>query len=76
MAQRTKERTMLNIGVVGYGYWGPNIVRNFNAIEGVNVIGICDRNPEALKRARKAHPHIETCKDYCHITRSARVEAS
>jgi predicted dehydrogenase len=74
MAQRTKERTMLNIGVVGYGYWGPNIVRNFNAIEGVNVIGICDRSPEALKRAKKAHPHIETCKDYRHITRSARID--
>ena len=35
---------MLNIGVIGYGYWGPNIVRNFNAIDGAKVISLCDLN--------------------------------
>lgn len=65
---------MINVGVIGYGYWGPNIVRNFNMIEGVKVSMICDRNPDALKRARKAHPHIGTCRDHCDITASASID--
>ena len=44
---------MLNIGVIGYGYWGPNIVRNFNAIDGAKVISLCDLNEGALGKARK-----------------------
>ncbi|MBU0605770.1 MAG: Gfo/Idh/MocA family oxidoreductase [Candidatus Omnitrophica bacterium] len=64
----------LNVGVIGYGYWGPNIVRNFNAIEGVKVSMICDRSSDALKRARKAHPHIGTCRDYHDITASAGID--
>ncbi len=35
---------MINIGVIGYGYWGPNIVRNFSAADGAVVQSICDRN--------------------------------
>ncbi|MFH1189228.1 MAG: Gfo/Idh/MocA family oxidoreductase [Candidatus Omnitrophota bacterium] len=65
---------MLNIGVIGYGYWGPNIVRNFNAIEGVKVSMICDRNPDALKRAGKAYPSIKTCRDHRDITASAGID--
>ena len=33
---------MIHIGVIGYGYWGPNIVRNFNSVEGSQVVAICD----------------------------------
>jgi predicted dehydrogenase len=49
---------MIRIAVIGYGYWGPNIVRNFNNAEFAEVISICDMNPDMLKRARKAYPHI------------------
>ena len=34
---------MINIGVIGYGYWGPNIVRNFSSLDGAKVEAICDR---------------------------------
>ena len=42
---------MVGVGVIGYGYWGPNIVRNFLAVEGAEVVAICDKNPGALRRA-------------------------
>jgi predicted dehydrogenase len=42
---------MMEVGVVGYGYWGPNIVRNFQNLDGVHVAAICDKNPAALRRA-------------------------
>jgi len=42
---------MVGVGVIGYGYWGPNIVRNFQALAGARVVAICDTNPAALRRA-------------------------
>ncbi|MBD3422057.1 MAG: gfo/Idh/MocA family oxidoreductase [Chitinivibrionales bacterium] len=50
---------MLKIGVVGYGYWGPNIVRNFNALDDSEVAFVCDQNPEVLKKVSKLYPNIE-----------------
>jgi len=66
---------MINIAVIGYGYWGPNIVRNFNAIEGAKVLFICDRNREAINRARKTYPHIGVTSDCNEIINSPEVDA-
>ena len=49
---------MLKIGVIGYGYWGPNIVRNVMAIKGSTVDMICDQNPKMLDKARDLYPHV------------------
>ncbi len=49
---------MIQMGVIGYGYWGPNIVRNFNGIDGSKVIALCDINQDSLKKAKKAFPHL------------------
>lgn len=51
---------MLNIGVIGYGYWGPNIVRNFNGIDNAQVVSLCDLNENALGKAKKLYPAITT----------------
>jgi predicted dehydrogenase len=50
---------MLSLGVLGYGYWGPNIVRNFQTTPGCSVKWVCDVSPKSLERAKKAHPGIE-----------------
>jgi predicted dehydrogenase len=63
--ERPVEENVINVGVIGYGYWGPNIVRNFNAAEGSRVISICDKNQSALGRAKKAYPNIQTTRE-CH----------
>ncbi len=47
---------MISIGVIGYGYWGPNIVRNFQSWIYGCVKSVCDLNPKALDRARKSFP--------------------
>ena len=49
---------MLKFGVIGYGYWGPNIVRNLRSLEGCQVVGICDQTPAARKRIQAAHPGV------------------
>jgi predicted dehydrogenase len=49
---------MIRIGVIGYGYWGPNIVRNFHSHEGSEVVLVADKNPATEQRLRKAHPGV------------------
>lgn len=65
---------MINVGVIGFGYWGPNIARNFNTLEKARVIAICDRNEKALARARKSYPHIHTTTDFNEILSSPDID--
>jgi len=66
---------MLRIGVIGYGYWGPNIVRNFNAIDGATVISLCDLNETALGKARKLYPSLTTSTDVQSVLSSKDIDA-
>lgn len=63
------------MGVIGYGYWGPNIVRNFNSLEGVQVVAVCDGNPAALQRVAKIYPDIRLCSDCREVTTAADIDA-
>lgn len=49
----------MNFGVIGYGYWGPNIVRNLMSLDGSEVRAIAEINPNAQARARKAYPGVK-----------------
>lgn len=44
---------MVNFGVIGYGYWGPNVVRNLASLEGSQVLAVADQSPAARKRVTK-----------------------
>jgi predicted dehydrogenase len=49
---------VINVGVIGYGYWGPNLVRNFIANEGTGVAMVCDRDPDRLARVQRLYPAV------------------
>lgn len=49
----------MNIGLIGIGYWGPNLVRNFTALDEVKVIAVCDFRKERLESIRKQFPAIK-----------------
>ena len=49
---------MIRLGVIGYGYWGPNVARNFNSLDRTQLVAICDGNPSALARAKTQHPGV------------------
>ena len=66
---------MIRIGVIGYGYWGPNIVRNLWALDSTRVVAICDKNPEAQKRAKHAYPDVHVTSDAAEILRSPGIDA-
>jgi len=66
---------MIKIGVIGYGYWGPNIVRNFIAIPNCRVTRISDIDPESLSRVNSLYPSIETSTHVDDILNSTEIDA-
>ncbi len=66
---------MLRFGVIGYGYWGPNIVRNLRSLEGCQVVGICDQSPQARKRIQAAYPGVPVHSDAHELIASPSVDA-
>ncbi len=65
---------MLNIGVIGYGYWGPNIVRNFNGLNGSRVVAVCDKDAKSLKRVAKISSTIRLTADCDEIVTAPDVD--
>src|SRR6185503_9955051 len=49
---------MIGIGVIGYGYWGPNLVRNFADCQGAAVRMVCDVRPEQLEKVQRRYPGV------------------
>ena len=66
---------VVRIGVIGYGYWGPNIVRNFHGQERSRVVAICDKTPKSLQRARQAYPEIRAIDDCNEILTATDIDA-
>ncbi len=50
---------MITVGIIGYGYWGPNLVRNFQAVNGCKVKKVADGRTERLQLLSKNYPNIE-----------------
>ena len=66
---------MIRVGIIGYGYWGPVVARNFQTADGCQLAAICDAKPLAQERARKAHPGIQVTGDPSEIVRSPHIDA-
>jgi predicted dehydrogenase len=66
---------MIRVGVIGYGYWGPNIVRNLHGLDNTRVEMVCDLSPKALARVRKTYPGIRTVSHPDEVLRSPDIDA-
>ncbi len=53
----------VRIGIIGLGYWGPNLVRNFASIEGAQLVSVCDADPTRISKVLKEHPGISGTPD-------------
>jgi predicted dehydrogenase len=61
-----KMRNYINIGIIGYGYWGPNLVRNFSDISEARVKVVSDFKSELLAKVQVRYPSVQTttnCQD-------------
>lgn len=65
---------MIRVGIIGLGYWGPNILRNFRAVEGAEVVRVSDLNEEVLKKMRKRYRSIEMTTDTRAITHANDID--
>ena len=66
---------MIRIGVVGYGYWGPNLVRNFSDVPGGQVAAVADMSADRRALAERRHPSITTTPDAADLIRDPRIDA-
>jgi predicted dehydrogenase len=66
---------ILSVGVVGYGYWGPNLVRNFSNSTSARVIGISDLNPENLAICNRLYPNVQTTSDFNELIKNPWIDA-
>jgi predicted dehydrogenase len=66
---------MIKFGVIGYGYWGPNIVRNLDRTENCKVVAICDKTPASRKAAQKAYPAITVTSHAEELLTSTEIDA-
>src|SRR5258705_848836 len=65
----------VRVGVIGYGYWGPNIVRNLTGLENCELAAVCDKNPNALKRVARAYPGVRATTEFSDVLRSPDIDA-
>jgi predicted dehydrogenase len=66
---------MIGIAVIGYGYWGPNLVRNFSLVDDAKVVAVVDQRPERRATVEKLYPTIRTYADVDSMLVDAEVDA-
>jgi predicted dehydrogenase len=66
---------MINIGVIGCGYWGPNHIRNFNSLSNSKVLVCCDKSKTRLEHMKRLYPAIETTTEADDLFGDARLDA-
>lgn len=66
---------MLRVGVIGYGYWGPNLVRNFQESDVSNVTMVSDLDDARLKLVESRYPAVKTTIEHRDLLSSDSVDA-
>ena len=71
----SRSKARIRVCVAGYGYWGPQVVRNFHTGENSEVAAICDVSPKSLQRAHESYPEINLVQDFNELVRSPQIDA-
>lgn len=70
-----KANGRVKFGVIGYGYWGPNIVRNLQSIGDAEVLTLCDKSSASRQRAHRSYPSIYVSADVSEVINSPDIDA-
>lgn len=65
---------MIQVGVIGYGYWGPNLVRNFAEANGAGLAGVCDARAERRALVAKRYPGVKTFEDWQELVKDPGID--
>ncbi len=71
----SRKSDVVRVGVIGYGYWGPNIVRNVQGLENCQLAAVCDKSPAALARAARNYPSVHLTTDFSEVLNSPDIDA-
>jgi predicted dehydrogenase len=66
---------MVGIGVIGYGYWGPNLVRNFIETPDTQVIAVSDLSQGRLDLVQRRYPMVQVTNEYRDLLRDPKIDA-
>ena len=66
---------MVNVSVIGAGYWGPNLIRNLVSLEPVRVVSVCDRDPDRLTNFPRQYPTISLTNSFADVISNPDVDA-
>jgi predicted dehydrogenase len=65
----------IKFGVIGYGYWGPNVVRNLDRLDETKVVAVCDKSTAARRKVAKAYPDVLVTDDAAELMSSPKIDA-
>jgi predicted dehydrogenase len=68
-------KNTITVGVVGCGYWGPNLIRNFRAVPGCRLKTICDISEDRLRHLRGLYPEVKCETDFANLLADPEVNA-
>lgn len=74
MDRQSQGENMINIGVIGFGYWGPNVARNFHVTPGARVVAISDADERSLWRAGQSYPGVRMVQDFRELIKAPDVD--
>jgi predicted dehydrogenase len=66
---------VINFGVIGYGYWGPNLVRNLFEVSETQVVAISDMRQDRLSLAKSRYPSVEITTDFHDLLNDPNIDA-
>jgi predicted dehydrogenase len=66
---------MIKVGIIGLGYWGPNLVRNFQSVKSVEVKSVADFDDQRLNKIHQIYPQIQLFKEAEEIFNDAEIDA-
>src|SRR4051794_8533935 len=66
---------MIHVAVIGYGYWGPNLVRNFLETDGARMAICCDMNAQRLAHVESKYPRVEMTTSYDDVLNNSTIDA-
>jgi len=66
---------MVNVAVVGAGYWGPNLIRNFVQLDGASLKAVCDLDEGKLKKIKSLYPAVDAVTDYDALLKRKDIDA-
>ncbi len=70
-----KQKQTINVGLIGYGYWGPNLARVFSDIPNAHLHTLCDQSYERVRSAKVKFPQLNTCSNVEELLRHPEIDA-